>query len=65
MATVRIVGAGHPGDPFQVEILMKENDLDHARSARGLILDPPQMGYDADPQIRTIIVTITGSSAGE
>lgn len=62
MATVNIVGAGHPGDPFQVQILMDENDLDHARSARGLILDPPQMGYNADPQIRSIIITLADAS---
>lgn len=63
MATVNIVGAGHPGDPFQVQILMEENDLEHARSARGLILDPPQMGYNSDPQIRSIIITIADASA--
>ncbi|MEO8749230.1 MAG: hypothetical protein ABI384_02435 [Allobranchiibius sp.] len=63
MATVNIVGAGHPGDPFQVQILMEENDLEHARSAHGLILDPPQMGYNADPQIRSIIITIADASA--
>lgn len=63
MATVNMVGAGHPGDPFQVQILMEENDLEHARSARGLILDPPQMGYNADPQIRSIVITLADSSA--
>jgi hypothetical protein len=63
MATVNIVGVGHPGDPFQVSILMEENDLEHARSTRGLILDPPQMGYNADPQIRSIVITLADSSA--
>ncbi|MGI8880237.1 MAG: hypothetical protein ACR2KJ_06945 [Jatrophihabitans sp.] len=63
MATVNIVGAGHPRDPFQVQILMGENDLDDARSAPGLILDPPQMGYDADPQIRSIIIHWADASA--
>mgnify|MGYP001795317834 CR=1 FL=1 len=62
MATVNIVGACQPGDPFQVQILMEENDLEHARSARGLILDPPQMGYNADPQIRSIVITLADSS---
>ena len=27
MANVKIVGAGHPGDPFQVQILLEESDL--------------------------------------
>ena len=57
MATVNIVGAGHPGDPFQVQVMLKEADLEHARSTRGLILDA-KAGYDADPQIRTVIVQI-------
>ncbi len=35
----------------------------YARSARSLILDPPQMAYDADPQIRSIIITTTDAPA--
>lgn len=58
MAKVNIVGAGHPGDPFQVQILLEEQDLEQVRSARGLILDVGAMGYDADPQIRSVIVQI-------
>jgi hypothetical protein len=58
MARTNIVGAGHRGDPFQVQILLEEGDLDQARSGRGLILDVAAMSYDADPQIRSVIVSI-------
>lgn len=62
MATVNIVGAGHPGDPFQVRILLEEGDLDTVRSARGLVLDSPQLGYDADPQVRSVTVQIVDAA---
>lgn len=63
MAKMNIVGAGHPGDPFQVQIFLDEHDLEHARSARGLTLDA-ELGYDADPQIRTVIIQIADPDAG-
>lgn len=64
MATLNIAGAGHPGDPFQVQIVLKEADLEDARSARGLILEPADLGYDADPQIRTVVVQVAESPTG-
>ncbi|MDQ6850989.1 MAG: hypothetical protein M3070_13780 [Actinomycetota bacterium] len=61
MAELKVIGAGHPGDPFQVQIGLDEGDLDTARSKRGLILDAANMGYDDDPQVRTVVVHIVSS----
>lgn len=64
MADVKIVGAGHPGDPFQVQILLQEGDLEQCRAQRGLVLDVTATGYEADPQIRTVIVQIAAPDHG-
>lgn len=61
MANVNIAGAGHADDPFQLQILLDESDLDEARTSRGLILDAG-MGYEADPQIRSVIIQMAQPS---
>lgn len=58
MGTVRVRGAGHPGDPFQVVIVLTENDVEKARAPESIVLDAPEMGYDADPQVRTVVIQI-------
>ncbi|MDQ6937516.1 MAG: hypothetical protein M3140_07365 [Actinomycetota bacterium] len=62
MATVGVRGAGHPGDPFQVRLVLSEDDVNRARAPESLVLDPPDVSYDADPQIRTVIVQISDDS---
>jgi hypothetical protein len=53
MGTVNVHGVGHPGDPFQVIVTLTAKDVDAARAPESIVLDNPDAGYDADPQIRT------------
>lgn len=49
MATVKVRGAGHPGDPFQVLIALTDDDLDRARAPESIVLDvfePPRGSVD-------------------
>ncbi len=57
MASIEVRGSGHPGDPFQVILALTDNDVADAR-APGSIVVEPDMGYGADPQIRTVVVRI-------
>ena len=58
MGTVRVRGAGHPGDPFQVIVALTDKDVEHAQAPESVVFDVPEMAYEADPQIRTVVVQI-------
>ncbi len=58
MATVHVRGAGHPGDPCQIVVTLSEDDVKRARAPESIVLDVSAMSYNADPQIRTVVVQI-------
>jgi hypothetical protein len=58
MAKVRVIGVGHPGDPFQVQVSLDERDIDLARADDGLVLDCATMDYEDDPQVRTVVLCV-------
>lgn len=58
MGTVRVRGAGHADDPFQVYVTLRPEDLEAARAPESVVLDAPDMAYEADPQVRTVVVQI-------
>lgn len=58
MGTVRVRGAGHPGDPFQIILTLTEHDIQAAKAPESIVLDNPDAGYEADPQVRTVVVQI-------
>lgn len=61
MGTVRVRGAGHPGDPFQIVLTLTDRDVADARAPESFVLDAPDMGYEADPQVRTVVVQVVES----
>lgn len=51
MGTVRVRGAGHPGDPFQTILTLTEHDIQAAKAPESIVLDNPDAGYEADPTV--------------
>lgn len=58
MATVRVRGAGHPDDPFQVLVVLGEDDVNCART-RIPRPGPTSHEYDADHQTRAVVAQIS------
>ena len=59
MGSIQLRGAGHPGDPFQVVVALTQADINAARAPESIVIDVAEMGYGADPQIRTVVVQVS------
>lgn len=57
MASIEVRGSGHQGDPFQVLLTLTQRDISDARAPESIVVEP-DMGYGADPQIRTVVVQV-------
>jgi hypothetical protein len=57
MASIIVRGSGHQDDPFQILLTLTDRDIADARAPESIVVEP-DIGYGADPQIRTVIVQV-------